>query len=147
MEFISKMHKPPLGKVFFIIARKYLGIVNEKLQGMEIERSFYALTLIGSSEKEITQQELAEMLGSDKVSIVRVIDYLSQIGYVKRTVSQTDRRKNILTLTPKALQNLPRIKSTLEEVNDIALKGLTEEELKLFEMIIGKITQNLRKES
>ncbi len=91
----------------------------------------------------ITQQELALELQTDKVSIVRIIDYLSANGYITRVRKTNDRRKHSLMLTEKALIALPEVKRSFSEINQIALNGLGDSQVSAFLETIIKIKRNL----
>ncbi|MDP4266641.1 MAG: MarR family transcriptional regulator [Bacteroidota bacterium] len=134
----------PLGRILAGIARTFLGLLNSNLSNLDIERNYYALILIDKAKDGITQQDLACQLGTDKVSVVRIIDYLSENGYVQRLLNKDDRRKYCLTLTDKAIKALPQIKKTLVEVTDKALNGLTSEEVEKFYEILSIIKNNLK---
>ena len=57
-----------------------------KLQHLEIDRNYFALILIENNQGEINQQQLALMLGTDKVSIVPV-SYTHLDVYKRQTVT------------------------------------------------------------
>lgn len=133
----------PLGRILSHTGRSFLHLINKKLNHLDIERSFYALILIDLGEGELTQKELACQLETDKVSIVRIVDYLAGKGYVKRVRSSVDRRKYCLTLTTKAKEILPGIKTSMKEVTAIAFHGLTELQQTAFLSVLGIIKDNL----
>lgn len=135
----------PIGRILSNTGKSFLHLLNEKLGYLDIERAYYALILIELSEFELTQQELANQLETDKVSIVRIVDYLAGKGYVKRIRSSVDRRKYSLTLTDKATELLPGIKRSMQEVTSIAYNGLTELQQKEFLSVLGVIKNNLSK--
>lgn len=137
------LKEQPLGRVLSGTGKDYLHLLNIKLNKLDIERNYYALVLIESAQGKITQQELANLLGTDKVSIVRIIDYLSVNGYVKRIRNEVDRRKYSLTLTEKARKKLPNIKKALDDVTNIAFKDLKESEIEKFYNILIRIKTNL----
>ena len=116
----------PLGRMFSFLGKSYLHLLRNKLQHLDIDRNFFALILIESSEGEINQQQLALLLDTDKVSIVRVVDYLSEKGFVKRVRTSDDRRKHNLVLTEKAKAALPEIKKCISELNQLVFSGLSE---------------------
>lgn len=116
----------PLGRMFSFLGKSYLHLLRNKLQHLDIDRNFFALILIESSEGEINQQQLALLLDTDKVSIVRVVDYLSEKGFVKRVRTSDDRRKHNLVLTEKAKAALPEIKKCINELNQLVFSGLSE---------------------
>ena len=135
----------PLGRILSHIGKSFLQLLNEKLYHLDIERNYYALILIESSETGLTQQELAELLNTDKVSVVRIVDYLSNKGYVKRVNDTLDRRKYCLVLTAKAEKEMPVIKKVLAEATGIAFKGLTKTQVAEFYNTIEIIKNNLNK--
>ncbi len=140
--------EPPLGRMFSFLGKGYLQLLRTKLNYLDIDRNYYALVLIESFEGEVTQQELALLLDSDKVSIVRVIDYLSEKGYVTRTRNTEDRRKYSLVLTGKAKKALPEIRECFSEINEMALKGLRNTQISeltdVIKIIKNNITENIQ---
>lgn len=136
----------PLGRMLSQVGKGYLHLLRTKLQHLDIDRNYYALVLIETRDGIITQQELALLLDSDKVSVVRVVDYLSEKGYVKRMQKADDLRKHCLLLTEKAKQALPEIKKSITETNEVVLNGLSASQVNTFTdtliMIKQTITEN-----
>jgi len=135
----------PIGRILSHTGRSFLQLLNKKLNHLDIERSYYALILIDLGQGELTQKELAVELETDKVSVVRIVDYLSGKGYVKRVRSSVDRRKYFLTLTVKAKEKLPGIKNSMQEVTAVAFNGLTVLQQADFRSILNIIKNNLSK--
>jgi len=119
----------PLGRMLSRLGKSYLQLLNSRLNFLDIQRNYYALLLIELGESNITQNELAQQLETDKVSIVRIIDHLSAKGYVNRIRSSKDRRKYCLTLTDKA----------------IAFEGMSETRKSAFYLTLNTIKNNLQK--
>lgn len=134
---------PPLGKVFTLTGRSFLHLLNEKLSHLDIDRDYYALILIEKGGGLLTQNELAAKLETDKVSVVRIVDYLTSKGYVKRMASAADKRKYCLTLTDKAIEVLPGIKQSMQESTETAFNGLTQSQKDEFMSLLGQIKRNL----
>jgi DNA-binding MarR family transcriptional regulator len=134
----------PLGRMLSGLAKGYLHLLRSKLQHLDIDRNYLALVLVENNDGSITQQELAVLLDTDKVSIVRVIDYLSEKGYIQRIPNTEDRRKHSLVLTKKAKLALPEIKQSFTETNEIALKGLNNSQVSELEQTIKKIKSNIK---
>lgn len=118
--------------------------MNARLSSLDIERNYYALLLIEHGQSKITQNELAQQLETDKVSVVRIIDYLAEKGYVDRVPSPTDRRKYCLTLTTKAIEALPGIKRSLNEVTALGFEGISEKQKIAFFTTLNTIKNNLK---
>jgi MarR family transcriptional regulator, transcriptional regulator for hemolysin len=135
----------PLGRILSNAGKSFLSLVNKKLSNLDIERNFFALTLIEIGKGEINQQDLVGYLESDKVSIVRIINYLSEKGYVKRVKSKADKRKYGLHITEKAKRDLPKIKQSLSDVTKKAFEGLNNTEIETFLKTLNIIKNNLNK--
>ena len=145
METQNIQQLQPIGRILSHTGRSFLQLLNAKLNYLDIERSYYALILIDLGQGDLTQKELACQLETDKVSVVRIVDYLAGKGYVKRLKSSVDGRKYCLTLTDKAKEILPGIKKSMKEVTAVAYNGLTESQQSEFLSILGIIKDNLSK--
>lgn len=132
----------PLGRLFTMIGRGYLNLLRSKLQHLDIDRYYYALLLI-SDHEEITQQELATLLDSNKVSVVRVVDYLSDKGYVNRIRKNDDKRKHKLVLTEKAKPAIAGIRQAFNEMNELVLHGFDHVQMNELNNAISRIKQNI----
>jgi DNA-binding MarR family transcriptional regulator len=141
----EKQNIQPIGRILSHAGRRFLQLLNEKLGYLDIERCYYALILIDMGEGKLTQKELACQLETDKVSVVRIVDYLAGKGYVERVRSSVDHRKYCLTLTDKAKEKLPGIKKSMQEVTALAYDGLTVFQQKEFLSVLGIIKNNLSK--
>ncbi len=132
----------PLSIWFNTLFKKYYHVIEQELAHIGIERYFFVLTLICRHE-QITQQCIADYIGIDKASMVRIIDYLTKKGLVKRTTHQEDRRSYIISATKKGLQLCPIIEQAFEHVNNCSLKGFTATEKKQFLSMMTRIETNL----
>jgi len=54
-----------------------------------------------ADEGEHTQQEIAELAGPDKSTLVLTLDRLEERGLVERRVSDVDRRARVVAVTPR----------------------------------------------
>lgn len=132
----------PLGLVLSNIAKQYFGVLSKRLGHLELERYYTTLVVIDRFGL-ITQQQLADLICKDKVAIVRVVDYLSKKGYVKRKKDKQDRRKYYLELTEKARKDLPEISAGLSFSNESAFKEISQSEIEVFHKVLEKIAGNL----
>lgn len=134
----------PLGRILSGLGKGYLHLLRAKLHNLDIDRNYFALVVIESHNGSITQNELALLLDTDKVSIVRIIDYLSGKGYVQRIRKTDDRRKHSLVLTHKGRYALPEIKQSFSEINKLVLNGLNDTQVLELTETIRKIKNNLK---
>jgi MarR family transcriptional regulator for hemolysin len=101
--------------------------------------------LIARHDGIITQQELSLLLDSDKVSIVRIVDNLSENGYVQRRRKTDDRRKHILNLTEKGRMVIPGIEKSFTELNNTVLDGFEISQIIELTQTINKLKHNINK--
>ena len=132
----------PLSLMFNMLFKKYYHAAEQQLIGAELDRYFYVLGLICKHEK-ITQQCLANCLQIDKATMVRVIDYLTDKGLVKRTPHSEDRRAYIISPTTKGLKIAPKIEATFSQLNKLAFNGFSAEEKKMFIEFMNRMDNNL----
>lgn len=125
------------------LGRSFLQSLNQKLDHLDIERNYYAILLIERAEGNITQQELAAQLDTDKASIVRIVDYLSENGYVKRVRNTSDRRKYSLVLTAKAKKETSKIQSAINEITTATFKGISKSQKQDFYKTLEQLKKNL----
>lgn len=137
------INEQPLGRLLSMLGKGYLNLLRFRLQHLDIDRNYYALVLIERQDGIISQQELAVLLDSDKVSIVRIVDYLSEKGYVKRMRKSDDKRKHSLLLTQKGKLAIPEIKKSFSELNEIVLNGLENNQISDLTQTISRIKQNI----
>ncbi len=135
----------PIGRKTDKIGRLFQARLHDNLGHLDIERSFYPLILIEAGNG-ITQQELAGKLLCDKVQVVRIIDYLSDNGYVTRVQSAHDKRKYELAITEKAKLFLPDIKKALNDATSVALKRLSENQINELYNMLSTVEMNLLKD-
>ena len=144
MDIKTEINPPePAGRIMGKIGKLFLDKLQKELSHLDIERSFYPLLLIDAGNGKLTQQELADKLLTDKVQVVRIIDYLSANGYVERIQNISDRRKYELTITGKAKLIIPDIKKAFQNMSTIALNGLSEKQIKDLHLMLNLIENNL----
>lgn len=133
----------PLGRSLAILAKTYYGALTKRLEHLEIERYYSILILIEIHGMNCTQQFICDELKMDKVSMVRIIDYLIEKKFVKKVVNSKDRREHFIQLTNKAIKLLPAIHKAIEEVNSAALKGINHDKRKELYAHLNAIQRNL----
>ena len=121
------------------ISEVYLSTLSSIMKPFGIERYFAPLLYLCENSGKTTQKDLAEALKRDKVSTMRMVDYLSEKGLLIRTQDCNDRRCQILEVTDKALELLPKIKEGVQQTNDLLLRDFTEEEKANFKKSMDKL--------
>lgn len=135
--------KLPLVTLFAQITKQYIGAISERLSHFDIDRHFYLMYLIHISKEPLTQKELGNLLQQDKSAMVRIIDYLSEKGYVNRRQNPDDRRAFFVTLTAKAEESMPEIIEVFKSVDMASLDGLNAAQRQMLDEVLVKMLDNL----
>lgn len=133
----------PFGRFLAILAKSYFGALTKRLEHLEIERYYSVLILIDKTEHSCTQQFICSQLKIDKVSMVRIIDYLSQKNFIEKQQNPEDRREHFIVLKKKAVKILPELYAAIEELNNEAMKGISADEQQIFLAQIATMQSNL----
>lgn len=116
----------PLGHWFAVLTQRYYTQILHRMKVYDLDRWFSVLVAIAESDGHKSQQQIAEQLMMDKVSMVRALDLLSSKGYVERINCPGDRRKHQIRLLPKAKPVVKAIKKAYIEVNALILGPMPE---------------------
>lgn len=143
---IVEPHPFHLGRLFGKFTKQYIGFITKYLESLPIERYYYVLLIVHKAENQLTQNQLSELLETDKASTVRIIDYLQKKNMLKRSVNPNDRREHFVLLTESAEKYLPLIEKGFETVNELILNGMSDNEKNSFYSIVNKMIDNLSTE-
>jgi MarR family transcriptional regulator, transcriptional regulator for hemolysin len=115
----------------FNAIRKYLR--NQADKKLNITREQFKLLLaISQNKDEVIQTDMADMMGKDKSTILRLIDSLETKELVRRVVDTKDRRKNYLMVTKKGEEIIKLYEHVLKVMIEDLQQGLNESELNTF---------------
>jgi len=92
----------------------------------------------------LKQNELADMLDLQPISLTRLLDGLSNNGLIERRADPDDRRAKRLFLTPTARPLLERLGDLGEELMDSALAGLDAPAVASLLANLSTVKENLR---
>lgn len=142
---VSEEKCHPLGFIFGMLTKHYVGAVSDRLKHLDIERYWFVIMCISQQAKPVTQKELGSLINHDKTYVVRIVDYLAKKGYVVRKQNPIDRREYFIELTPLAVKALPDIKEAFDSINKSALKDLNDEQLECLQHSLKTIDNNLQR--
>jgi len=101
---------------------------------------FVLLFTISEEKEEVILKDMAEKLGKDKSSILRMIDLLEKKELLRRVVDQNDRRKNQLLVTKKGERFIAEFRNVELELNMELLEGLSDTDMQTFYKVLNHIT-------
>lgn len=99
-------------------------------------RPLLHLSLLGDG---VRQKDLAQSIGIEDPSLVRVLDDLAAKGLVIRAEDKSDRRAKILKLTMEGHNAVVSIRRILVPLEKTLLGGYTEEEM----LLLGNLLERL----
>ncbi|OMP68408.1 MarR family winged helix-turn-helix transcriptional regulator [Domibacillus epiphyticus] len=118
--------------------------VKEKLAPFNLAPEQNLIMMLLWEKDGLTQNEIAEKLDKDKTNVTRMLGSLEQKGFIKRTMSPSDRRSLHVCLTNKGKKLECEIIPITEEFHRMVTKDITEEELREMSRILLKMRQNVQ---
>jgi DNA-binding MarR family transcriptional regulator len=139
------------------------------LSGLVIERTarkmklFFSRVLLNYPDVDITvdqwvvldvlnkrgsmsQAQLCECSFKDAPTVTRIIDILTEKGYVNRGADSQDRRKFLIHITNSGLRMVERITPLLLDFRSKCYEGIDDYEMESLQYILDKIYNNLKTE-
>ena len=118
---------------------------NTKLENMpsrsQLEIVHYILEHIN---EEVYQKDLERALNLRRATISGILGTMEKNGFIERTIDDKDTRVKKITLSNKALDRYYKGKEYIEHIENTVLKGISDEELKVFNNVLEKMTLNLK---
>ena len=114
----------PLGLVFGKLTKMYIAILSYKLKNLPIERYFYPCWLIAQNNGQLTQQDLVNLLQSDKVTVNRIVTYLEKSNAIYRLKNKVDKRSINLYIVKEFEPHIPQIEKALKETDELFLNNI-----------------------
>ena len=126
----------------YLIRRTFRGlteVLEDKLADHKLSSSmWYFLRLLWESDG-LTQKELSAQLGLTQPTTVAAMDNLERRGLIKRKRNVTDRRKINIHLTPAGVALKKEIQPFAREVNELALRDLSDAEVETLRRMLWSI--------
>lgn len=136
------MHVGKMMKELFRLLKKRTGEQTEAQISME---QFILLYRISKEQDEVIQNDMAEIMGKDKSSILRMIDCLENKELVRRVVNASDRRKNHIMVTKKGERVIEQHLEIEFELTKELQEGLTEHDMDIFYKVLNHIREKAKK--
>jgi|SRR6185312_9395121 MarR family transcriptional regulator, transcriptional regulator for hemolysin len=144
MDRLSSRDRHDFAQAISIVARRWRTRLDERLKPLDMSIARWgALYWLGQAGDGVSQAALAELAGVEPPTLVRVIDQLEAQGLVERRASPTDRRVNLLRLTPAAKPLVAEIEAEAERLRIELLEGLSYEEYQTALGVMEKLRDKL----
>jgi MarR family transcriptional regulator for hemolysin len=119
-------------------------VANQRAARFGMTRAKWAVLVRLERYEGLKQNELAEMLDLQPITLTRLLDGLCDNGLIERRSDPADRRAKRLFLTPAARPLLEHLAELGEELMDGALVGLSAGEAAALLKGLTAVKENLR---
>jgi MarR family transcriptional regulator, transcriptional regulator for hemolysin len=132
-----------IGRLIQQVSRNWRRAVNLRMAPLGLTDATWLPLLYLNRVGSVRQGELADYLGLDRSSVVRLIDTLTAQGLLKREDDPDDRRAKRIVLTPAAAPVVRAAQEAATAVRATALEGLEPEALAITETVLASILSKL----
>ena len=132
-----------IGRLIQHVSRNWRRAVNLRMAPLGLTDATWLPLLYLNRAGAVRQGELADYLGLDRSSVVRLIDTLSAQGLVQRQDDPDDRRAKRIVLTPAAAPVVRAAQAAAGDVRATALEGLDAAALAVTEAVLASILSRL----
>ena len=109
------------------------------LAGWGIRPQQYLILLMLDASAGVSQQELCTATGIDSGNMVELLDGLEALRYARRAHAPRDRRRYVVTITPRGRSTLAQLRQAVEEYDRRLLSPLTGQERQQLATTLGKL--------
>ncbi|MFJ3904425.1 MarR family winged helix-turn-helix transcriptional regulator [Streptomyces sp. NPDC090025] len=113
--------------------------VGERLAAEDARKWHYAALAALAERGPVSQAELSRRTGVYRSDLVAVINELEERGHVARTPDPDDRRRNVVTLTPRGRAHLKKLDKVLAQAQDELMGPLSVAERALFVQLLERV--------
>lgn len=117
-------------------------LVAEALSGAGMRRHHYALLAALDEVGPASQADLGRRVMIDRSDMVATVNELCEQRLVERTPDATDRRRNVVTITPAGRRQLRRLDRLVAGAQDELLASLSAEERARLVELLGRVVDH-----
>ena len=137
-----KTNREQLGMLIGEVYRLWRSRLDEQLLPMGLSQSRWQVLLhLDYRGDGVVQKTLADWLGIEGPSLVRLLDRMTADGWIERRDSDCDRRAKTVHLTHKAQQAIGDIRRIATRLRNELLKGVSSEEIDTCFRVLQTIKQ------
>lgn len=127
------------------LMRRHHACVERQIGDMGIHHSQHRtlLQLARRQEDSPSQRELAEIMGVSPAAVTTILKKMEKEGYVSRTVTDEDNRRNEIRITEAGLAKITESRAVFEATDRAMFAGFTPEEMTAFTAFVERLNVNL----
>lgn len=124
------------------ISRKITRYYKERLAPLGLTHGQFFMLVALFEEDGALPSRLAEKTALDRPTTTGLLDRLERDGWVERRLDPSDRRTLRVHLTPRALEDRPKILSIFEDINGQFPQRFTIKEWEVFQDLLSRLEQD-----
>lgn len=125
-------------------ARAWRLKLDQRLRPLGLSQAKWrTLVLVNRAGDGVTQKHLADLMGIEGPTLVRLLDRLEADGWVERRVCPRDRRNRLIHLSAKSRDMLVRIESVAAGLRTEVLSGVAADDLEAFGRVLRHVRAHL----
>ncbi|MDO5561045.1 MAG: MarR family transcriptional regulator [Oscillospiraceae bacterium] len=128
-----------------ILANKIQTFGDSIFDDFTLKQWFLLVTIKNIPEQDPNVQTIAEISGTSRQNIKKMLDILSAKGYVRLTVSQSDRRALSVSLTEKTKDYLDKNEEKGVELTKYLFEGISDSDIDTANKVSLTMLENLNK--
>lgn len=123
------------------LAARVRNATSAALQPHGLSPAQFRVLQVVSAHQPISQVKLGELTGTDRTTIVAIVDRLEAIGAVERKRDEADRRSHALVTTQQGESLLPQARALVQSAEDTLLASLDAMERTTLRALLIKLHQ------
>ncbi len=127
----------------FLAMHAWRNELDRRLRPLGFSHSRWLLLLHLSRHDGCTHRELAQHIGIEAATLVRVVDHMEKEGLLKRRGSETDRRVKHLHLSDEGKKVVENIRSYAADLRKEVLAGACQTDIKAALDVLNNIRSKL----
>lgn len=127
------------------VSRQWRRAVDERLQPFGLTEATWLPLLHIARNEPLRQKDLAEVVGIECSTLVRLIDALDNAGLINRVPDGDDRRAKLLSLTPSGRVLVEKVETATNIIRQQIFEGIGDEELTIALNVIDRICAGLNR--
>lgn len=102
--------------------------------------------ILDNMDREVYQKDLEQALNLRRATISDVLQRMEKKGLVKREINSNDIRSKRILLSDTAKEFFMDTTNRMKNLETVAIKGISDEELENFSNVIEKMIKNMNEE-
>ncbi len=139
------MQSKTLGQQLAATTKVWRHVLDGRLRPLGLSQAKWLCLLeLIRAEQPLTQSELAQRLGIEPATLVRLLDRLEMHGWVERLPDIHDRRSKRIHLTEQSRSIALQVQQTADNLRAELLRGISQEDLAICVQVMSMIDQRAR---